>query len=128
MSLNAKKALELISGIPAEKFITHSFTNEKDCCCVQGHLCRLTSENPNDYSRDNCSEWKLDNDSDVPQFREKSQKFIKEVYGINYIDYSIADVNNDNTINGYTQESIKDRIVAFLIDMSAWEEKKTIQE
>jgi len=53
--MNAEKAIELLTPLKEEEFMQYDFTNGKDKCCVIGHLVRLTSENPSDYGKRNCT-------------------------------------------------------------------------
>lgn len=52
--MNAKIALGIISQIPKDNIIEGMYTNHEDKCSIVGHLCRASSENPEDYSVDNC--------------------------------------------------------------------------
>ena len=106
--MNAQKALDLINPIPAEEFIEYAFTNGENACCFIGHLQRLTSKDPTDYSIKNC----VDN-TDNP-IRALSKFFIKEAYKI---DATIVEVNNYTDVNGYNEPVIKDRLVHCLTDM-----------
>lgn len=108
--MKAQEALDLILPIPAENFIVGQFTNKVDKCCVVGHLTRLTSGQPENYSSENCS----DQSFNAP-IRVASQAFLTEKHGTSWS--NIADVNNDPNINGYTEPVIKDRVVHLLKDM-----------
>lgn len=110
----AQEALRLLTPIPKEEFITQLFTDGEGRCCAIGHIKRLQSDNPSDYSSDNCS----DNlTADIP-IRTASTKYLKEVHNARYW-ASIASVNNNNNINGYTEPEIKDRVIHLLNDMVA---------
>lgn len=104
----AQKALRLLNGVPESQFIMGKFTDREGKCCAIGHYKRLTSNNPKDYSSLNCHD---DFESDL---REKTIQFIQEKHGLTK---SIADVNNQQDINGYTQKTIKKRVVALLKQM-----------
>lgn len=115
--LTASRAKELLLPIPEENFITGIFTDGESKCCVMGHLQRLTSDNPDSYQRENCKDISFYGDlQDTTGFRRKTRHFLSERFGV-YSD--IAEVNNENTINGYTEESIKARVMHLLDDMIA---------
>lgn len=76
--MNAQKALDLIKDIPKEDFIKFSFTNGIDKCCTTGHLCRLTSGKPDDYSLKNCTG---ENNQELMGFRISIMDFMKSRYG-----------------------------------------------
>lgn len=105
----AQKALRLLSPIPPSKWIKGDFSDDNDKCCAIGHYTRLTSKNPNDYSTYNCSD--RSNNSDL---RYISKVFLEEKHGA---EGDIASVNNYPTVNGYTQKSIKARVIKCLQDM-----------
>ena len=106
----AQEALRLLSSVPAEKYITHSFSDENNQCCAIGHYIRLKSGDPNNYSTENCSDYFFNF-----SIREMSTNFIKHQYGIQGA--SIATVNNGNAVNGYSEPAIKDRVIHLLQDM-----------
>ena len=45
----------LLEKIPDDDFIKFAITDEVSRCCAVGHLVRLKSKDPNDYSFKNCS-------------------------------------------------------------------------
>jgi hypothetical protein len=104
----AKKAYELLSPIPADKFLVGDFTNGSDACCSIGHYKRLTSDNPNDFSWRNCD------DQNYCDLRRATTKFMMEKHAANA---DIADVNNDPVYNGYDEPEVKDRVLHLLKDM-----------
>ena len=55
--MNATEAKALLEPIPADKFITGKFSDDVGKCCGVGHLVRLKSSNPNDYSGSNCCDY-----------------------------------------------------------------------
>lgn len=110
----AQEALRLLTPIPKEDFITGLFTDGGGRCCAIGHIKRLQSDNPSDYSSDNCSDAFT---ADIA-IRTASTKYLKEVHNANWL-VSIASVNNNNDINGYTEPVIKDRVIHLLNDMIA---------
>jgi hypothetical protein len=107
--LTASKAIELLKDIPEEDFITDRFTDKQGKCCAIGHLQRLTSQNPTNYSQNNCSD-RIEGD-----IRIASNKYLTEAYNLSY--ESIASVNNENTINGYNENTPKQRVLHLLEDM-----------
>lgn len=115
--LSAKEALEIIEPIPEDKFITHQYYDQYDetKCCLLGHLNRAAYANDENFSE--------------PEFRAKAKRFLLNVKKIreipdgkgNFRPVSILAVNDTNLVNGWTQNSIKERDVAFLKEMAAWE-------
>lgn len=103
-------ALELLSPIPEEKFITGVFTNRSDSCCALGHFHRLTSPNPKDYSLWNCI-----NPHEGLDLRSVTAKFLRKTHNTGGLD--IAIVNNKPDVNGYTEEDPKSRVIHLLQDM-----------
>lgn len=106
----AQEALRLLSTVPEDKWTTFSYTDLKEKCCAIGHYNRLKSKNQNDYSSRNCSD-----DCGPDTLRQKSAEFLKAVHNAEYGD--LATVNNTTNINGYKQESIKERVINCLADM-----------
>lgn len=51
--ISATDLLEIVSRISEKQWITENFTNGNDKCCFVGHIYRLSSKNPNDYSKEN---------------------------------------------------------------------------
>lgn len=101
------EALKLLQPIPEESFMEGAYTNGKDKCCVMGHLTRLTSKNPKDFSEDNC-------DPRHSRFEEHSKK----VTGLNdYVRMNIGQplerVNN-GWVDKFKLGSVKDRVIACL--------------
>lgn len=110
----AQEALRLLIPIPAEDFITDKFTDEEGKCCAIGHIKRLKSYDPSNYSSDNCS----DMFTEDAAIRTASVKYLRDVHNAAW-SANIASVNNNNDINGYTEPVIKDRVIHLLNDMIA---------
>jgi len=104
----AQEALRLLNAIPPSKWIKGDFSDDSSKCCAIGHYTRLKSKKPNNYSRINC------HDGFEGKLRKSSSDFLKEVHDINN---NIAGVNNETSINGYTQKSVKARVIKCLKDM-----------
>lgn len=51
-----QQAITLLEPLREDEFMQKEFSNRKNRCCVIGHIQRLTSDNPNDYSRPNCND------------------------------------------------------------------------
>jgi hypothetical protein len=105
----AQKAYRLLSSIPAEQWCVGEFSDGVGACCALGHWTRLNSDNPEDYSEDNCWE---DSSCDL---RKASRKFMEDTYGYTYA--NIASVNNETEYNGYNEPVIKERVLHLLTDM-----------
>ena len=105
--MNATKALELLEPIPSDQIITEYFTNTKDKCCSGGHLTRLTSDDPHNYSSRNCYPYPI---SDVWHFiRVDIKAFTKK--------YDLSRINNSNELKKYPQSTPKERVIALFKDM-----------
>lgn len=104
IKVDATKALEILSPIPAEKFIIGSYQGYRDpsrgCALGLIHM----HFNPADAH------------GDLHGFgiRQLSERFLVERYNIAE---DIASVNNEDNINGYTEPVIKDRVIHLLKDM-----------
>ena len=96
--MKAIEVKKLLEPIPSEDFITGGFSDEIGKCCAVGHIQRLTSDNPNDYSPINCSDKTYDARS-KPRFRDLTSKFMLKVHNIGWAD--LSEVNNRNDVNGY---------------------------
>lgn len=113
--MKAVKILNLIKDIPKGNFIDTIFTDEKESCCVIGHIMRLTSKDPNDYSIKNCGTNSiLDDREEYIEFIRQTTLEFNMLY--NNKSYDISIVNNGLS-DVYIQEEIKDRVVAMLEDM-----------
>lgn len=110
--MNAVKALELLSPIPQDKFISHIYTNCMNKCCTVGHLNRLTSNKPDNYGINAINTSKA-----MMEFRDKTLKYLKEQKGFTN-NSDIADISNMAT-DAYPQDTQKDRAIALLNDMIA---------
>ena len=112
----AQKALELLEPIPASAWMTDDFTDGISKCCVVGHYTRLTSGDPNNFSKDNCSDYTNEWGFTSP-LRAASRKFLwnraisqhesTDITAINNLGYGI-----------YMERDIKDRVIHLLKDMA----------
>lgn len=102
--------IELLTPIPEEDFVMEVYTNNVDKCCAVGHLVRLTSEDPTDYSTRNC----------VPfgegEHRIGVNTLRKRVFS--EIEDTIGSVNNGET-STYQQETPKQRVLAMLTTLKS---------
>lgn len=108
----AQEALRLLIPIPEENFMAGTFTDGKGKCCAIGHIQRLQSIDPSDYSSANCSDFLVNQ-----PIRSASSKYLSDIHNIH--GRNIASVNNGDNINGYTEPEIKDRVIHLLTDMVA---------
>jgi hypothetical protein len=76
----AQKALRLISSVPQDEFMPYDFTNGENKCCVVGHYMRLTSNNPTDYSKQNCDDWLIKESFGCSEFKLSDIKQIVVAY------------------------------------------------
>ena len=129
--MNATLAKKLLEPIPPTQFITSAFSiPHKQQCCAVGHLQRLTSKNPEDYSENNCRDFKggLFQEAtpsrilapDVFNFaRITVQQFFEEKFSLP--DTDLSDVNNSSKgyFGNYFEKDPKDRVIHLLNDMIA---------
>lgn len=111
----ADHVISVLNPVPSDQWITSSFTNGEDRCCAIGHYQRLTGGKPGVYSLKNCSD-RLSGKLRIVTGAYMKHKGIK-INRLMPIAESIADINN-RKIGPYTQETPKERIMAFLMDMS----------
>lgn len=111
--LTAQQIKDLLSPIPKKEWMINKFSNGKNKCCFLGHLQRLHSNNPKDYSIKNCGEGFFGQKIRT-NARELTEKALIEMHGL-YIDGAF--VNNSPDYNGYTENNPKDRIMHLLDDM-----------
>lgn len=109
-----QEALRLLQEVPKENWIEGRFTDEVGSCCAVGHYTRLKSSNPDDYSMTNCSDW-IEGKEEIYKFRELTDEYITNKYGLVW--YNVADVNNNDDVNGYNEDNPKDRVIHLLEDM-----------
>lgn len=77
-----------------------------------GHHTRLTSDDPDNYSIENC------NDSVVGNpLRTLTEEYLTKYHNLHHADG--ASVNNGPNLNGYNEPVIKDRVMHLLQDMIA---------
>lgn len=111
--ITATKAKELLMPIPNEDFVMMKFTDGKNKCCVSGHLRRLNSNDPNDFSIANCND-----EDDATGIQNLAREYVRN----NHKSYGgIVGVNNGG-INSqgkmlYAETEIKDRVLHLLDDM-----------
>ena len=99
----AQQIKDIIEPIPAEKFICSVYGDKEGNCCFLGHIHVALSPNKSYFGDDNGY-----------GARQLTRKFLIEKHGINT---DGSDVNNYETINGYTEPVIKDRIMHLIEDM-----------
>ena len=127
------KSLEQLKAIPTENFLTGIFTNGVDKCCAVGHLNRLNSKNPEDYSQSNCSDynWMQSEEERLQTFnpiRGLSARFLTPKYPNPNDEYSrdLSGVNNTSFGSIYKQATPKERVIACLEDMLKTEEVEAV--
>lgn len=112
----AQEAYEMLKDIPSEIWIKNIYT-DGERCCVMGHYTRLKSDDPNDFTYNNCLDWIS---PEGRRLRDLSSDFFnkKDIWA------DISDVNNgacdDFTVEIrelYPQPTPKERSLAFLQDM-----------
>lgn len=112
METIAQEALTLLSAVPAERFQSDFFTDNVGKCCVIGHYNRLKSLDPNDYSQ-RLSDWTEHSPGNA--LRNASAVYLSK--NLHFVNIDISSVNNSESINGYTEPEIKDRVIHLLEDM-----------
>lgn len=110
----AQEAYKLLNPIPADQWITGSFSDKVGKCCAMGHYSRLASNNPSDYSIYNCMGLNDPMGFYSDHLREKSKDFLRNK-GLDDLG-DIANVNNDPSFH-YPQKTPKERTLALLRDM-----------
>lgn len=110
----ALKALEMLLSIPKEDFLFQKFTDKESKCCAYGHIKRLSSDNPNDYSLHNCT---MTGEclGIADALYMNSRTFLKTLKPKLHL--SILEVNNSPVHNDYPQKIAKTRIIKLLKDM-----------
>ena len=103
-----KQIKEIIEPIPADKFCKDKYENNKGQSCFLGHIQKHISGNASG------------NNSGVG-VRELTRVFIEEVHNVRA---DGTNVNNVNTVNGYNEPEIKDRLMHMIEDGIKWEESK----
>lgn len=107
--MNATEALQIVEVIPSEDFITGNYSNGLNKCCFLGHCGRVKSNDPNNFSYDNCEGGRING------MVEKSAAFFKKHYNLKNV--NIIKINDYNKYPPYTEPEIKDRLVHLLTDM-----------
>ncbi len=100
----AQQIIDIIAPIPAKKFITDVFGDDRGNCCFLGHIHIAVSRNKSYYG-----------DYYGYGARHLTAKFLREKHGLE--DISGVNVNNSPNINGYDEPEIKDRVMHMLNDM-----------
>lgn len=127
--MNATQALALIMDIPTEDIIIGKFTDTISKCCPIGHLQRLSSDDPTDYSLSNCADVKgfesmFGGPDTGSPIRVLSHKYAASLETpLTYINdrhqhVDLAAINNGRVAE-YQQPTPKERTVQFLTDMIA---------
>lgn len=112
IKVDAKKALEILTPIPPEKFIVLSYQgySDKTSGCAIGliHMHFFPGGHPV-----NSLEIEAENGYGI---RQLSKNFLSEKHGV--VGEDITSVNNKSETNGYTEPEIKDRVIHLLNDMA----------
>lgn len=107
--MNATQIKNILLAIPKENFIVGDYSNEIDSCCSLGHINRLMSPNPNNYSKANCmrtNEGIIYFISSVREFMFYKEKTFNGIVEI-----------NDGGCKIYNEHHPKDRMLHLLDDM-----------
>lgn len=98
----AQEMKDILEPIPADQWCAWHFHLGTQCCFL-GHINKAIKDNPS---------------GDFNGFgaRQLTAKYLKEKHGITD-GSSGASVNNEPTINGYTEPVIKDRVMHLIDDM-----------
>lgn len=103
----AQQLKDIIEPIPAEAFCSGDYDNNRGQCCFIGHVNKALVGVADPYSQGEAN-------TDGFGARQLTAKFLREVHGC-YDDG--AEVNNNPTVNGYTEPIIKDRLMHMINDM-----------
>ena len=138
--MNLQKIRDLVASVPTEDFIENIFTDETGKCCLVGHVSRLLSKDPTDYSIGNCNPHRTEN-YEAKELIELSHHLLlkkgvtnqqlnneKAKGGNFYITLrdAVFAINNGFATDIYQQESVKERGLALLDDLIA--DSHSIQE
>ena len=104
-----KQIKEIIEPIPVDQFCVGDYQNNEGQCCFLGHIHKHLFGHALGDGYGNGA-------------RLLTREFIKEVHRL-HADGS--DVNNKDTVNGYTEPIIKDRLMHMIEDGIKWEESKS---
>jgi len=129
--MNAQKAYNQLKNVPEDQFIEHYFGKDGKCCVI-GHLIRINIQ-PDEINNNTCSDSLIGFYPNPVEDKNKRQKvkqisffareevaeFLRVKYGLNFT--TLAEINNNSSVNGFTQTSIKDRVLACLKEMIEWE-------
>jgi len=100
-------SLKLLEPIPSDQWIEGEFTDQIGKCCAIGHLTRLQSGRPKDYSMHNCSDTSF-----TDSLRYASESFVSELNTWGR-EKNIAHVNNGETMYNWGNNP-KERVISFL--------------
>lgn len=108
----AQEALELLEPIPHDKWTSLHYWDGRDCCCLIGHIRRLSSVDPTDYER-SLRDTKFSYD-----FRQIANRYLCKVVLVGENEgIGAYSVNDTQEVNGYNEPEIKDRVIHFIKDM-----------
>jgi len=110
----AQQALEMLNTLTPDELITHKYTNKVDKCCIMGHWLRIHSDDPKDYSIENCCRERYN----MSTLRGVSVQYFINVFKIPGRYYDISTINNQPT-KYYPQDTPYERVKALLTDMVA---------
>lgn len=114
METIAQKAKRLLEPIPDVNWCMFKHTNSKDQCCGRGHLYRILSDNPNDYTLNNLMEAtrKIIDGISVKDWVLKFENYVYKVSGnVGFV------VVNDTQNTKYQESTPKARVLHLLDDM-----------
>lgn len=106
--ISAQQIIDIIEPIPSEQFIPYTYGDDIGRCCFIGHINKHISGDP-------FKDW------EGFGARKLTAKFLAEHNLLDEWGESVdgANVNNEQTINGYNEPEIKDRVLHLLYDMRA---------
>lgn len=107
--MEAEEALKLLEPLAEEEFLKFAFTDRVSKCCVLGHLKRLTSNDPSDYSHDNC-------DLDISLFKDRALYYLNTAM-CEKLGFNMFAINN-NYVSDYSDiKETKNRVIKALTDL-----------
>lgn len=98
----AQQALDLLSPIPEDDFIKFKFTDNLSKCCTLGHLSRICSDNPENYSMENCEKLDMDFISKISDFVYKCELDVKGIVDVNDFSYKGKTTSKSRAIQFFT--------------------------
>ena len=115
----AQRIKDLLEPVPGDQFIVGQYTDPKQRkCCSIGHLCRLTSGDPDDYDRSLHAE--MSYQVMAREMKLYIASYLQEKFDWKYANLAeVNDATNRYVQQNYPQATPKERVKALLNEMIA---------